>query len=299
MTDLSFDGAVEVAAPRRWWPPRRSFIRRLLRIKLAAFGVSVISTVVFVSLMADLIAQYDPNAIITFRTESPSGNHWLGTDQLGRDQFSRLVFGARASLMVSALAASFAVTVGSFAGLVAAYARGSIVDALLMRTVDAMLAVPGIVLPLLLIGTVGGGIPVVALALGVGFTPSITRLMRGQALAQLERDYVLAARSLGATPTRVMLRHVSINSFAPIIVAASLGMSGAVIAEAGLSFLGVGVVPPTPTWGTMLSTSLQAIRVAPWQVFAPGMAIFLLVLSFNFLGDALRDLLDPRLRGAI
>lgn len=277
---------------------RQSLLRRLLRIKLAVFGMFFILVVTVSAIAAPVLAPYDPNATQTFRTESPSLEYPLGTDAIGRDTFSRLLFGSRASLQVSFMAAAFAVSVGAVLGLVAAYFRG-FADFLIMRTVDAMLALPGLILPLLLLAALGGGVSTVALALGIGFTPSIARLMRGQALSQLERDYVQAAISIGATPARIMLMHVARNSWAPIIVAGSLGMSFAVIAEAGLSFLGVGVTPPTATWGTMLSTGFAYVRTAPWQVFGPGIAIFLLVLSFNFLGDALRDVLDPRLRGAV
>lgn len=277
---------------------RRSILGRLARIRLAAFAMVIVTLVTSVAVLAPVITQYDPNELTTFSSETPSTAHWLGTDKIGRDQYSRLVYGARASLMVSAMAATIGVSLGSLLGLIAAYFGGA-VDFLIMRTADAMLALPGILMPLLLVSVIGGSIGTVALALGIGLAPGISRLMRGQALSQKQRDYVLAATALGATAPRVMLRHIAPNCMAPIIVATSLGMSFAVIAEAGLSFLGVGVKPPTPTWGGMLSSGLAAIRLYPWQVFAPGTAIFLLVLSFNFLGDALRDVLDPRLRGVV
>ncbi len=277
---------------------RQSLPRRLLRIKLAAFGIGVILVVVVGAVAASILTPYSPNETITFRSEPPSWAHPLGTDAIGRDQLSRLLFGARASLQVAFMAAGFAIVVGSLLGLVSAYARG-VADFLIMRTMDSMLALPGLIMPLLLLAALGGGISTVALALGIGYTPVIARLMRGTALSQQERDYVLAARSLGAHPIRLMVVHVARNSLAPIIVAGSLAMSFAVIAEAGLSFLGVGVTPPASTWGTMLSTGFSFIRTSPWQVMGPGVAIFLLVLSFNFLGDALRDVLDPRLRGSV
>jgi len=277
---------------------RRSWLRRLLRIKLGVFALVIVGIMTLTGLFAPLIATHDPLALVTFSSEAPSAEHWLGTDQLGRDQFSRLVYGARASMTVSVLTAAFAVVVGSVLGLLAAYLGGR-VDFILMRSADAMFAMPGIILPLLLVGIMGGSILVVSFALGVASTPGMARLMRGQALSQMQRDYVLASEASGASTLRIIFRHVAPNSFAPIIVAGSLTMSSAVLAEAGLSFLGVGVTPPAPTWGTMLSTGLQAIRIAPWQVFAPGLAIFLLILSYNFLGDALRDVLDPRLRGSL
>lgn len=287
-----------LATPGRLGRFRRTVPGRILGIKLAAFGLSFITVAIVGALFAPFLTPYDPNDLQTFRSELPSGSHLLGTDVLGRDQLTRLLFGARASLQVSFFATALAVSVGSTVGLVSAYFKG-IVDTVLMRTMDAMLSLPGLVLPLTLLAVLGGGILTVSLAIGIAFMPSIARLMRGQALAQLERDYVLAAVSSGASRQRIMFRHVAPNTMAPIIVAASLGMSGAVIAEAGLSFLGVGVNPPTATWGTMLSTGFSYLRTSPWVVFAPGIAIFLLVLSFNFVGDALRDVLDPRLRGAV
>lgn len=277
---------------------RTTVLGKLFRIKLAVFGIAVIGVVTVVGVFAPLLAQYPPQALVTYRSEPPSAAHWLGTDELGRDQFSRLLYGARASLAVSTLAMLFGVSFGSALGLISAYV-GGIVDTLIMRWVDAVRSVPGIVLPLMLVMIIGGSIYTVSFALGFNLMTAIARLMRGQAMAMKQRDHVLAANSLGASGLRVMLVHIAPNCWSPIIVAASLGMSAAITAEAGLSFLGVGVKPPTATWGQMLSTGLSAIRTYPWQVAAPGVSIFLLVLAFNFLGDALRDVLDPRLRSTI
>ena len=277
---------------------RTTMIGKLLRIKLAVFGIAVIGIVTVSGILAPVIAPYSPEALVTYRSEPPSAAHWLGTDELGRDQLSRLLYGARASLAVSTLAMLFGVSFGSALGLISAYAGGT-TDTLIMRWVDAIRSVPGIVLPLMLVMIIGGSIYTVALALGFNLMTSIARLMRGQAMAMKQRDHILAANSLGATGLRVMLLHIAPNCWSPIIVAASLGMSAAITAEAGLSFLDVGVKPPTATWGQMLSTGLAAIRSAPWQVAMPGVSIFLLVLAFNFLGDALRDVLDPRMRSTI
>jgi peptide/nickel transport system permease protein len=277
---------------------RTTMIGKLLRIKLALFGLTVISIVTLAGAFAPVLAPYSPESLVTYRSEPPSAAHWLGTDELGRDQLSRLLYGARASLAVSTLAMLFGVSFGSALGLISAYV-GGMTDTLIMRWVDAVRSVPGIVLPLMLVMIIGGSIYTVALALGFNLMTSIARLMRGQAMAMKQRDHILAANSLGATGLRVMLVHIAPNCWSPIIVAASLGMSAAITAEAGLSFLGVGVKPPTATWGQMLSTGLSAIRTYPWQVAAPGVSIFLLVLAFNFLGDALRDVLDPRLRSTI
>lgn len=288
-TDSSWSGATARM--------RRSAAGRLLALKLPTFALVVVTITIAGALLARIVAPYDPNAFSTAMPEPPSAAHLLGTDALGRDQLSRLLFGARASLEVAFLTTGISVAIGLLIGLIAADFHG-LLDSILMRTMDAQLSLPGIVLPLMLLSVMGGGVLTVAIALGVGFAPAIARLVRGQALAEFERDYVIAAKSLGASRYRILFRHVLPSSMPPVIIAASLGTSRAVIAEAGLSFLGVGVKPPTATWGTMLSDGFAYLRVAPWIVFVPGAAIFLLVLSFNFLGDGLRDVLDPRLRGS-
>lgn len=277
---------------------RSSALGRLLRIKLSVFGIVVVLFAGFAAVFAPLLAPYNPIEFAGASAEPPfTTSRILGTDILGRDQLSRLLFGARASMQVGIVAVLIGVSIGSTVGLAAAHFKG-VVDSLLMRIIDAMLALPGLVLPLTLLAVLGGGIGTVSVALGIAFIPGNARLMRGQALAQLERDYVLAATSAGVGTWRILFRHVAPNCAAPIIVAGSLELSVAIIAEAGLSFLGVGVTPPTPTWGVMLSMGFDNIRSQPGLVFAPATAIFLLVLSINFIGDGLRDVLDPRLRGA-
>jgi ABC-type dipeptide/oligopeptide/nickel transport system permease subunit len=285
-------------APRRGWIGPHTTLGRLLRTKTAVFGLAFLIIAVVCAVLAPLLAPYDPNAVLPGSADAPSRHHLLGQDLLGRDQLSRLLYGARTSLTVSVLATAIGATAGALIGLAAA-AFGGVADAALMRVVDALLALPGLLLPLALLASIGPGVVTVSLSLGIAFTPVIARLMRGQALSVMARDYVLASTSLGAGRTRVMLRHVAPNCFAPIIVQASLGMGVAVIAEASLSFLGVGITPPTATWGVMLTDAFHAIRTLPWLTFAPGAAIFLLVLSINFVGDALRDALDPRLRGGL
>jgi ABC-type dipeptide/oligopeptide/nickel transport system permease subunit len=271
---------------------------RLLRLKLVIFGLMIVAITVVAAVFAPLLAPYDPLAFAGASAEPPfQTSRILGTDILGRDQLSRLLWGARASMQVAFMAVAIGVSSASVVGLTAAHSKGA-VDSILMRIVDAMLSVPGLVLPLTLLSVLGGGIGTVSIALGIGFIPGTSRLIRGQALAQLERDYVQAAIASGAGTARILFRHVLPNVAAPIIVAASLELSVAIIAEAGLSFLGVGVTPPTPTWGVMLSMGFDNIRSQPVLVFAPATAIFLLVLSINFIGDGLRDVLDPRMRGA-
>jgi ABC-type dipeptide/oligopeptide/nickel transport system permease subunit len=283
---------------RRAWSNPNSAFRRMLRTKTAALGMLFLTFTVLAAIFAPVLTPYDPNATMPGTAKGPTLDHPLGQDLLGRDQLSRLLYGARSSLAVSVLAISIGAVAGVTIGLLAAYFRG-IVDNVLMRIIDALLSMPGLLLPLALLASLGPGIRTVSLALGIGFTPTIARLMRAQSLSVMSRDYVLAANALGASNVRMMLRHVAPNCFAPIIVQASLGMGVAVIAEASLSFLGVGITPPTSTWGVMLTEAFTNIRTLPWLTFAPGAAIFLLVLSINFVGDALRDVLDPRLRGAL
>jgi len=274
-------------------------IGRLLRIRLALAGVIVVALVALAALFGPLLAPYSPTSFSGNPGLAPlAGGHVLGTDALGRDQLTRLLYGARVSFEVSIVAVAIGTSAGGLIGLLAA-SFGGFVDSALMRFVDAMLALPGLVLPLALIAAIGGGVSTVAIALGVAFIPAIARIMRAQALGQINRDYVLAATTCGAGRWRIMLRHVTPNSLAPIIVQASLAMSVAVIGEAGLSFLGVGVHPPAATWGTMLAMGFDNIRSQPWAVVIPASAIFVLVLAFNFVGDGLRDVLDPRLRGAL
>jgi peptide/nickel transport system permease protein len=278
---------------------RTSALSRLLRIRLAMAGFAVILVVGIAALFGPVFAPYSPTAFSGNPGSAPlAAGHVLGTDSLGRDQLTRLLYGARVSFEVSIMAVAIGTLAGGLIGLIAA-TFGGFADGVLMRIVDAMLALPGLVLPLTLIAAVGGGVVTVAVALGVAFIPAIARVTRAQALGQIGRDYVLAATTCGAGRWRIMLRHVTPNSLAPIIVQASLAMSVAVIGEAGLSFLGVGVHPPTATWGTMLSMGFDNIRSQPWAVVVPASAIFVLVLSFNFVGDGLRDVLDPRLRGAL
>jgi peptide/nickel transport system permease protein len=286
------------AVGRRAWTNPSSTLRRMLRIKTAVFGLAFLAVAVLCAAFAPMLAPYDPNEVLPGSSEPPSRAHPLGQDRLGRDQLSRLLYGARTSLTVSVFAIAIGASAGALIGL-AAVAFGSAVDTALMRVMDALLALPGLLLPLALLASIGPGVFTVSLALGIGFTPVIARLMRGQALSVMARDYIMAATATGVGRVRLMTRHVAPNCFAPIIVQASLGMGIAVIAEASLSFLGVGITPPTSTWGVMLTDAFQSIRSTPWLTFAPGAAIFLLVLSINFVGDALRDVLDPRLRGGL
>lgn len=274
-------------------------LRQLLRHRLSIFGLSYIGVVIFVAIFANVISPADPLKINPIEAlKAPSLAHPLGLDHVGRDQLSRLFHGARISLIVGIGAVGIAIMIGVPLGMIAAYA-GRMVDHAIMRLVDAMIAIPGLLFAILLLLVMGGGVLTVCIALGINLFTTQARLVRSQALSVKEREYFTAARAIGAPTWRMLLAHMAPNSIQPVIVQATLGMGFAILGEAGLSFLGIGVTPPTPTWGSMLNMAFQNLDSAPWLSFAPGLAIFLLVLSFNFVGDGLRDVLDPRLRGKI
>lgn len=272
------------------------FVRQLLGTRLAGAGIILIAIVLFCALFAGLIAPYDPNAqdYLAF-TEAPSARHWLGTDDLGRDVFSRILYGSRISLQVGIIAVGIALSLGVTLGLLAGFTGGR-VDNVIMRVVDAVQAFPSLILALAITAALGPGVGNAMIAIGFVSMTTIARLTRGQTLSEREREYVAAARVIGVSPLVIMQRHIWPNVTAPIIVQATLGIATAIVTEASLSFLGVGVVPPTPSWGGMLRTGSQYLETAPWMAIAPGIAIFLTVLAFNFIGDGLRQALDPRLR---
>ena len=268
--------------------------RRLKRRKGAMVGLVVVVLFVLLAVFAPLIAPYDPIATSWSAVRKPpSWAHWLGTDEVGRDVLSRVIWGARASLSAGLVSVGIALGVGVPLGLLAGYAGGWI-DAVLSRIVDAMLAVPFLILAIALAAFLGPSLSNAMIAIGVTATPIFVRLTRGQTLAAKVEDYVEAARAVGNPHWRIALRHVLPNIVPPLLVQASLAIAGAIIAEAALSFLGLGQQPPAPSWGSMLNSAQRFIAQAPWMAFWPGFAIFFAVLSFNLLGDGLRDALDPR-----
>jgi peptide/nickel transport system permease protein len=276
-----------------------TFIGKLVSLKLAAAGLFVLCAVALVALFAPLIAPYDPNANdYSEILAGPSAYHLLGTDPVGRDILSRLIYGARVSLSVGLISVSIGAAIGVPLGLLAGY-FGGVTDAVISRFVDALIAFPALILALAMVAMLGAGIQNVMIAIGVGTIPAYARIVRSQALTIREHDYIQAAKLLGAGQGRIVFRHVLPNALPPVLVVATLGLASAVLAEASLSFLGLGVKPPTPTWGNMLLEGYPVLRREPLFAIAPGVAIFLLVLSFNFVGDSLRDVLDPRLRGVI
>ncbi|MGD9892783.1 MAG: nickel transporter permease [Dehalococcoidia bacterium] len=267
------------------------------RSKVGVVSLAIVAGIAFVAIFAPLLAPADPleqdyNALLS----APSAAHPLGTDQLGRDLLSRIMFGARISLLVGVIAVGVAMLIGVPLGLLSGYARG-VTDEVIMRVMDALIAFPSIILALAIVAVLQPSLINVMIAIGITSVPLYARLMRSQVLSLREREYIAAARAIGATDGRIMARHILPNSLSPIIVQATLGLGFAVLAEAGLSYLGVGVQPPTPTWGSILNQGAPLLEQAPWLSIFPGLAIFILVLAFNLLGDALRDQLDPRLRG--
>ena len=284
------------AIGRRRWTRPFEVAGRLLPGRLAQIGALILLTIVFLALTADILTPWDPyfqnyNALL----QPPSEDHPFGTDQIGRDQYARVVYGARISLQVGVVAVGIGLVIGVLIGLVAGYYRGW-VDEVLMRFLDALHAFPALVLALAITAVLGPGIINAMIAIGIVYVPTFARLVRGQALSIRERDYVVAARLAGAGPWRIMFRHIWPNVTAPIIVQASLAAGFAILAEAALSFLGLGVRPPEPSWGSMLRSGYQYLSLSPWLSIYPGIAIYLAVLGFNLLGDGLRQALDPRLR---
>ena len=280
--------AVESPAMRAW--------RRLLRRKGAVFGLFVIGLFVAFAVLAPLIAPYDPivqswSAV----RKPPSFLHLFGTDDVGRDIFSRVVYGTRASLFAGVISVSIALSIGVPLGLTAGY-RGGFIDGLLSRMTDAMLACPFIILAIALAAFLGPSLGNAMIAIGITTTPVFLRLTRGQVMQVKVEEYIEAARAVGNPRWRIALVHILPNIFPAILVQATLSIATAIIAEAALSFLGLGQQPPYPSWGSMLNSAQRFLTNAPWMAIWPGLAIFLSVLSFNLIGDGLRDALDPRER---
>lgn len=270
--------------------------KRFLGDNRARFGIVVITLMVFAAIAAPLVASQDPLRIdLTNYLARPSGSHWLGTDVQGRDIWARLVFGARVSLTVGLISQGIALSLGVTLGLIAGY-YGKWVDEVVMRLADVTLAFPTLLLLIAMVAAFQPSMGVVFATIGVVGWAGMARLVRGQVLVVRQLEYVQAIRALGAKDVRVMLQHVLPNVIAPVVIAATLGVAGAIMAEAALSFLGLGVPAPTPSWGSMIADGrdLDQLRRAPWTSVFPGMAIGAAVLGFNLLGDALRDALDPR-----
>jgi peptide/nickel transport system permease protein len=258
-------------------------------------GVVLVGGAIVAAVFAPALAPYDPlKQDLAQLLAPPSAAHLLGTDNVGRDVLARVIWGTRVSLIAGLVAVALAVTAGSILGLAAGY-WGGVIDGVLMRLMDGVLSFPALVLALALGAVLGAGLSGVLIALGVVYTPTFARLMRGQVLTIRTREYVVAARLLGARDRRILRCHVLPNAATPVVVQASLSVAFAILAEASLSFLGLGIQPPQPSWGSMINAGRGYLQQAPWIVFGPGAALFVTVLGLNFVGDALRDALDPRL----
>ena len=280
-------------------PPSRSpsvlLLRKLFRRKLVLIGAAVLAVVTLLALFAPWVTPYDPTSMkILDRMQSPRASHWFGTDELGRDVFSRVVFGARYSLLIGAVVVVISVTGGVLLGLAAGFFRR--LDGPIMRVVDAMMSFPDILLAIALVAVLGASMTNVILALAIVYTPRVARVVRASTLVVRELLFIEAARALGVSTWRILFIHILQNIASPILVQATFIFAYAVLAEAGLSFLGVGVPPELPTWGTMIASGQQFAHQAIWLVVFPGVAIVLAALSLQMVGDGFRDLLDPKLR---
>ena len=288
-------GPCATAARPHTTPAARAW-QRLRERKSAMLGLAIVLVLIALAVLAPLIAPYDPTKQSwTLVRKPPSLAHWLGTDESGRDLLSRVIWGARASLMAGVVSITIALALGVPVGLLAGY-RGGLVDALISRFTDAMLACPNLILAIALAAFLGPSLSNAMIAIGITATPVFVRLTRGQVLSVKAEDYVEAARAVGNPAWRIAVRHILPNILPALLVQATLSIASAIIAEASLSFLGLGQQPPAPSWGSMLNTAQRFLTQAPWMAIFPGLAIFLSVLSFNLLGDGLRDALDPKER---
>jgi len=287
--------AAGLAIPARAAPPAPMLLRRLFTRRVVVAGAVILVVMALAALAAPWIAPYDPMSLkVLDRLQSPRATHWFGTDELGRDVFSRVVFGARYSLMIGALVVVTSVGAGVLLGLFAGFFRR--LDAPIMRVVDAMMSFPDILLAIALVAMLGASMSNVVIALAIVYTPRVARVVRASTLVVRELAFIDAARAIGVPRLRILFVHVLPNIASPILVQATFIFAYAILAEAGLSFLGVGVPPALPTWGTMIASSQQYADHAIWLPLFPGVAIVLSALSLQMVGDGFRDLLDPRLR---
>ncbi len=274
----------------------RQFYQELLRQKSAVIGASILIFFIITAIFAPLIATHDPrDADVTARLKGWSQENYFGTDKVGRDIFSRIVYGSRISIKIGLVAMTFSISIGALLGILAGY-YGGWLDNSIMRVMDMMLAMPSILLAMVIVTILGQSLTNAIIAVSIVYIPQYARILRASVLTIREQDYVTAARAIGVSDFRILTRAILPNCLAPLIVQATLGMGAAILDAAGLSFLGLGAEIGEPEWGAMLNENRALIRRAPWTVMTPGIAIFLIVLGFNLLGDALRDVLDPQVR---
>jgi peptide/nickel transport system permease protein len=284
-------------------PPRVNELRRFFRVflgrGLVVFGMVVFVAFLIIAIFAPQIAPYDPlKRNLEEALQQPNAQHLLGTDAIGRDTLSRLIYGTRISLIVGVLVVTIAGGFGVILGAIAGY-FGGIIGAVIMRLMDTLMTIPMMILALSISALLGGGLKNVVIALGFGLIPGYARLMASQVMVAKETDYVMSGHAMGASNWRIIIRHIVPNCFSPILVLITMMMGTTILAEAGLSFIGIGITPPTPAWGGMVTDGRNYLLSNPFLSVAPGVAIMLMVFSFNMIGDGLRDALDPRLRGII
>jgi peptide/nickel transport system permease protein len=290
---------VETAQIQQKYSETRRMIKVFFGRKLAVVGLAIITLLILTAIFAPWLALYDPYKLdIVHKLQQPGSKHWLGTDSLGRDVLSRIIYGTRTSLIIGIGAVGMAAVIGGSLGLIAAY-FGRTIFHTIMRLIDALMAVPMMLTALVIASLLGGGVKNVVIALGISMISGQCRMMCAQAMTIKQNDYILAGRAMGMGNLRMMLFQILPNAFPPLLVMITIGLGATILAEAGLSFLGVGIVPPTPAWGSMVNEGYKYMLSNPVLAFAPGFAIMLTVFGFNMMGDGLRDALDPRLRGAI
>jgi peptide/nickel transport system permease protein len=284
-------------------PPQYSEIKRIFAVffgrPLPVVGLFIIVILILTAIFAPLIAPYDPYKMdILNKLQPPTREHLLGTDSLGRDTLSRIIYGSRTSLIVGISAIGISTIIGLTLGLIAAFFGGALYQ-IIMRFIDALLAFPMLLLALLIAALLGAGMKNVIIALGIGMIAPPSRMMCGVAMSIKENDYILAARAMGVSNTRIMLEQILPNAFPPLLVMITIGLGATILAEAALSFLGIGITPPTAAWGGMVNDGYKFLLSSPVLAISPGVAIMLVVFGFNMMGDGLRDALDPRLRGVV
>ena len=284
-------------------PPQYSEIKRIITVffgrPLPVVGLIIIIILMLTAIFAPLIAPYDPYKMdILNKLQPPNREHLLGTDSLGRDTLSRIIYGSRTSLIVGISAIGISTIIGLTLGLIAAFFGGALYQ-IIMRFIDALMAFPMLLLALLIASLLGVGMKNVIIALGIGMIAPPSRMMCGVAMSIKENDYILAARAMGVSNTRIMLEQILPNAFPPLLVMITIGLGATILAEAALSFLGIGITPPTAAWGGMVNDGYKFLLTSPVLAISPGVAIMLVVFGFNMMGDGLRDALDPRLRGVV
>lgn len=276
----------------------REVWRMLIKNKMAMVGLVILIVLVLLALFADVLADYNTIVIkqsLADRLQGPTAAHWLGTDEFGRDILARLIHGTRVSLKVGILAVGLAIVLGGTLGAVSGF-YGGVIDNIIMRAMDIFLAVPSILLAIAIVSALGPNIINLMIAISVSSVPTYARIVRASVLSIRDQEFIEAARAIGASNTRIIFKHIIPNALAPVIVQGTLGVANAILSIAGLSFIGLGIQPPAPEWGSMLSGGRQYLRYAWWVTTFPGLAIMITILSLNLLGDGLRDALDPRLK---